>query len=128
MIYLDSSVALAQILTEQRRPSAEFWEQPFTSSRLLQFEVWNRLHARGANAYRHGRARAVLRRVSYIEMSDNALVRALRPFLIPVRTLDGLHLASMDDLRGRSISITLASYDVSLLAAANAMMIPTVQP
>ncbi len=128
MIYLDSSVAHSHILTEERRPSTEFWQQPFTASRLLQYEVWNRLHARRASGYRQSRAREVLRRVNYLEMTDVTIGRALLPFPIPVRTLDGLHLAAMTYLRDRGASITLASYDVRLLAVAHAMNFPIVQP
>ena len=43
MIYLDSSVVLAHLLMEERRPSADFWEQVCVSSRLLEYEVWNRI-------------------------------------------------------------------------------------
>lgn len=128
MIYLDSSVALAHVFTEARRPSHSFWTQSFASSRLLQFEVWNRLHARGAGAYRHGRARNVLRRLSYIEFGGTSHVRALHPFPLQVRTLDGLHLAAMDHLRERGADVTLASYDVRLLAAAEALGFVTLQP
>lgn len=70
MIYLDSSVALAQIRSEERRPNPSFWLQPMISSRLLPYEVWNRLHAYGSSAYRQGKARQVLRRVRLVEMPE----------------------------------------------------------
>ena len=35
MIYLDTSVALAWLLTEDRQPSASFWDGTLVSSRLL---------------------------------------------------------------------------------------------
>ena len=44
-----------------------------------------------------------------------------QPFPIPVRTLDALHLASIEFLRDRRQSIELASYDDRLLAAARAL-------
>ncbi len=46
MIYLDSSVALAQLFAEARAPRLDLWREPLTSRRLLQYEVWNRVHAR----------------------------------------------------------------------------------
>ncbi len=46
MIYLDSSVALARILVEDRQPAPALWRQPLVSSRLLEYEVWVRLNAR----------------------------------------------------------------------------------
>ena len=45
MIYLDSSVALAYLLAEDRFPSELLWDQPLVSSRLLECEVWNRVNA-----------------------------------------------------------------------------------
>ena len=45
MIYLDSSVALAYLLAEDRFPSDLLWDQPLVSSRLLECEVWNRVNA-----------------------------------------------------------------------------------
>ena len=128
MIYLDSSVALAEVFTEERRPAQEFWQQPFASSRLLQLEVWNRVFAHRAGAYRQQRAEDVLDGVQFVEMTEEALARALRPFPVPVRTLDGLHLATMDHLRERGIAPTLASYDARLVAAAEAMGFRAVQP
>ena len=47
MIYVDSSVILAQLLAEDRFPDASFWNRgPLVSSRLVEYEVWNRVHSR----------------------------------------------------------------------------------
>ena len=81
-----------------------------------------------AGAYREQRAEDVLEGVQYVEMTEAALARALRAFPVPVRTLDGLHLATMDHLRERGIPMTLASYDARLVAAALAMGFEAVQP
>lgn len=126
MIYLDSSVALAELLSEVRRPSGSFWRQPMSASRLLQYEVWNRLHR--LNTDQDANANTLLGRVGYLEMSPDVLERALQPFPIAVRTLDGLHLATMSLLRTRGKRIELASYDLRLLAAAEAMGFQTLQP
>lgn len=40
MIYLDSSVALAHLLVEDRVPPAALWAEPLVSSRLLEYELW----------------------------------------------------------------------------------------
>jgi hypothetical protein len=45
MIYLDSSVALAHLLAEDRFPPDLLWDQQLMSSRLLECEVWNRINA-----------------------------------------------------------------------------------
>ena len=39
MIYLDTSVALAWLLTEDRQPPASFWDGTLVSSRLLEYEI-----------------------------------------------------------------------------------------
>jgi hypothetical protein len=46
VIHLDSSVALAHVLAEDRFPAEDLWRQQLVSSRLLEYEVWNRIHAR----------------------------------------------------------------------------------
>ncbi len=60
MTYLDTSVELAQILTEDRAPPESLWKEELISSRLLEYEVWNRLHARGLGSSHGEAARAVL--------------------------------------------------------------------
>lgn len=125
MIYLDSSVALAQLFAEDRQPPEGLWREPLTASRLLQYEVWARVHARRLEASHGGAVRDLLDGVAYIELTPPVLARALEPFPVPVRTLDALHLATMDFLRGHGQAVDLASYDVRLLAAARALRIPT---
>lgn len=39
MIYLDASVALAQLFAEDRQPPEDLWQEPLTASQLLQYEV-----------------------------------------------------------------------------------------
>lgn len=124
MVYLDSSVVLAQLFAEDRSPPQTFWAQPFVASRLLEFEVFNRVHARGAAASHADDARRLVDRVSLLEMSAQVLGRALLPFAQPVRTLDALHLATMDFLRAQGLGLVLATYDQRLAAAAVALGFP----
>ena len=121
MIYLDTSVALAHLLAEDRRPPDELWRQPLVSSRLLEYELWIRLHARGLGASHGESARRLVERVALLELLPAILARALEPFPAPVRTLDALHLASADFLRRRGQAIELATYDERLLAAAQSL-------
>ena len=124
MIYLDSSVVLAQLLVEDRVPPEQLWGETLTASRLLEYEVWTRIHARRLGAS-HGEAvRALIGRVALIELAPPVLLRALDPFPRPVRTLDALHLASIEFLRSQGQALTLASYDARLVAAARALKIP----
>jgi hypothetical protein len=121
VIYLDSSVALAHLLAEDRVPPDDFWHQPLVASRLLEYEVWNRVNARKLARSHGDEVRALLGRVALIELAPPVLTRALEPFPRPVRTLDALHLASIEFLRARAQSVELASYDDRLAACARAM-------
>jgi predicted nucleic acid-binding protein len=124
VIYLDSSVALAHLLTEPHQPPERIWQEPLISSRLLEYEIWTRIHARKL-AHSHGElVRALLDRVAFVELAPPVLTRALEPFPTPVRTLDALHLSSMEFLRTHSQVVNLASYDARLVAAARALAIP----
>jgi hypothetical protein len=66
----------------------------------------------------------VLDAVALVELTPVVLASALEVFPAPVRTLDALHLATMDFLLDQGQSFELASYDVRLLAAAGALQIP----
>lgn len=126
MIYLDTSVALAQLLAEDRAPPESLWAKPLIASRLLEYEVWTRLNARGLERSHGEEARALLQRVALVELAPKVLERALEPFPTPVRTLDALHLASMTFLLEHDQTIELASYDDRLLEAAQALGVPLV--
>jgi predicted nucleic acid-binding protein len=126
LIYLDTSVALAHILAEDRAPPAALWEQPLIASRLLEYEIWTRLHARRLGESHNEDARFLIGRVALIELVPPVLARALEPFPISVRTLDALHLASIEFLRLQGQTIELASYDDRLLLASKALGIPIV--
>jgi predicted nucleic acid-binding protein len=111
MIYLDTSVALAELLAEDRRPPDALWKEPLVSSRLLEYELWTRVNARGA-ARTHGEAvREILARVSLVELAPTVLARALEPFPTPVRTLDALHLATAHFLQANRQKLAIATYD-----------------
>ncbi len=121
MIYLDTSVALAQLLAQDVRPPADLWKEPLVASRLLEYELWTRLHARGLAGSHGDAARLLLGRVNLLELAQPVLARALKPFPTPVRTLDALHLASAMFLRERGHDVALATYDARMSAAAEAM-------
>jgi predicted nucleic acid-binding protein len=118
VIYIDTSVALAHLLAEDRQPPAEIWAESLVSSRLLEYEVWTRIHARGLSASHGDAARQLLGRVALLEMAPPVLARALDPLPVAVRTLDALHLASIDFLRGHGQSVQLATYDTHQIEVA----------
>jgi predicted nucleic acid-binding protein len=124
VIYLDTSVVLAQLLAEDRQPPPALWRETLVSSRLLEYEVWGRLHARRLSGSHGEAARTLIGRVAFLELSAVVLARALEPYPAPVRTLDALHLASVEFLRTRGQQLELASYDERMLAVARLMGIP----
>jgi hypothetical protein len=91
------------------------------SSRLLEYEVWNRIHARHSAASRSTETQVLLSGIQMIELSGAVLARALEPWPTRIRTLDALHLATVDYLRRQGDTVELASYDQRLLAAARAL-------
>ena len=121
MIYVDTSVLLAELLAEDRHPGEVFWRETLVSSRLLEYETWVRLHARRLGQSHGDDARHLSGRVGLLELISPVVSRALEPFRHPVRTLDALHLASADFLRQRDAAIRLATYDPRLSTAARTL-------
>jgi predicted nucleic acid-binding protein len=121
VIYLDTSVALAHLLARDRHPPDDLWSEVVVSSRLIEYELWTRLQTRGLAGSHGAAARALLARVAFLELTPHVLARVLEPFPIPVRTLDAIHLASADFLRGQKQTVEVASYDDRMSSAARKM-------
>lgn len=102
----------------------ELWKHPLVSSRLLEYELWNRVHAHRLAAAHGENVRGLLQMVAMVELSPAVLERAREPFPAPVRTLDALHLASLEFLRAQRQEVSLASYDTRMVAVAKKMKIP----
>jgi hypothetical protein len=124
LIYLDTSVALAHLLAENRQPPASLWNETIVSSSLLEYEIWTRINARGLEPSHGEAARQLVSRIALVEMVNPVLSRALLPYPLPVRTLDSLHLATMDFLQRRGQRLQLACYDDRLARAAVALGFP----
>lgn len=118
MIYLDTSVALAHLLSEDRCPPQEIWQEAILSSRLLEYELWNRVHARGLSASHTSAVHSLLDRIYWLEFTRPVLARALEPFPLAVRTLDSLHLSSLEYVRRWGFDVELATYDNRMRAVA----------
>src|SRR2546425_957864 len=123
MIYVETSVALAQLLAEDRCPPESLWRQSLVSSRLTEYEVWTRVHARTLGSSHGESVRLLLGRFGWLELTPTVLVRALEPWPLVVRTLDALHLASIEFLRTHGQDVTLATYDDRMIAAARRLSI-----
>ena len=114
------------LLAEDRRPPDSLWSESLVSSRLLEYELWTPVHARGL-AESHGEAvRGLIGRVAMLELAPSVLARALDAFPGPgpLRTLDALHLASCAYLVDHGQAVVLASYDRRMNDVARAMDVP----
>lgn len=121
MIYLDTSVALAQLLAEDRFPPESLWQETLVSSRLIEYELWTRIHARKLATSHGEEVRQLVGRIALLELVPAVLTRALEPFPVAVRTLDAMHLASAEFIRRQGQQVRLAAYDDRMIAAASAI-------
>ena len=121
MIYVDTSVALAHLLAEDRSPPSNLWDGLLVASRLIEYEIWNRLHAYRLAKSHGDAADGLIGRIALMELAPPVLERAQDGFPVPVRTLDALHLATIDFLQNQGQTVELASFDQRMLNAARAM-------
>jgi len=124
MIYLDTSAALAHLLSEDKRPPDQLWDETLITSRLLDYEVWTRLNKLSLSAAQREAAASFLGRIAFVELIPEINARAREPFPVPVRTLDALHLASAAFLLEEGVELQLATYDSRMSAAARTLRIP----
>jgi hypothetical protein len=81
------------------------------------------VHARRLSQTHGPLVRELLGRIALVELAPPVLARAVEAFPAPVRTLDALHLASLDFLREQGQDVALASYDARMLAVARRLSI-----
>lgn len=75
MIYVESSVVLAQLLAEDQYPPEDLRTGTLVSNRLTEYEVWNRIHARGLENSHGESVRLLLGRLRWLEMTPTVLAR-----------------------------------------------------
>jgi predicted nucleic acid-binding protein len=121
VIYIDTSVMLATVFNERRRPPVELWSKTSFSSRLLEYEVAVRLHDLGQQPKARQLADDFLSNVELVPLDGLALERVLQPFPVPLRTLDAIHLSTILFLQRRGLTLQLATYDKRLARAATAL-------
>jgi len=117
---VDSSVVLAQVLAEDQRPPTSLWEEPLISSRLLDYESWNRLKYLGLAASHGDVLREILGHVRKLELLEAVVAEPFEAIPPTLRTLDAIHLASMRFLTDENQRVRLATYDRRLRSAAEA--------
>ena len=126
-IYLDSSAIVKLAVTERESAALRRYlrgRTPLVVSALARTEVARALLPLGSAAVQRGND--VLSRLELIRVSDRILLEA--GYLLPVelRSLDGIHLATMRQL-GASLR-RLLTYDSRMAAAAMELGIATIAP
>lgn len=124
MIYVDSSIVLATVGSEPKRVNESFWELELCSSRLLVYECWSRVNARSSFPHLKEALQQVVDRISFIDLAEPVLRRALSPFPTAVRTLDALHLSTALYFSQFGRTVEMATYDGRLKAASEALGLP----
>jgi hypothetical protein len=112
---------LAHLLAEDVTPPSSLWDESPVASRLLEYETLARLNARGLGESHGSAARETLAHVAMLELVEPVVGSAGRAFPQAVRTLDALHLASMEFLQRQGVPLRLASYDRRLSSVALAI-------
>lgn len=128
MIYVDASVVLAWIFGEAQRPSREFWDGPRFASRLTELEVRVRSAAKQLSAQGAEGVDAITSRLRFTEISTETVGLLYSNPPKHLRTLDAIHLATLEYLRRAGRELTLATYDRRLATAAEAMGFQVIVP
>ena len=130
MTYIDTSVALAWLLTEDRQHPVSLRDGMLVSSRLLEYETWTPLYAHGLAASHGEAASRLVGRAALLELAPGVLARALDAFPgpAPMRTLGAPQLASCSYLVDQGQDVELASCDRRMNDIPRAMDIPLFDP
>lgn len=128
MIYVDSSVVLATVLQEERRPDDQFWQAPRVASRLMELEVRVRATDWPQSADSDHDLNELLSRVKFVEIDRESVGLLYENPPRAVRTLDAIHLATLSFLNSGPNSIPLATYDRRLALAAESLGFTVITP
>lgn len=128
MIYVDSSVALATLQSESRRPPDAFWSDPCIASRLTDLEVRVRSAARRLPPSALDDVEQLLARVEWIEISALTMGLLYQSPPTGLRTLDAIHLATLEFVNRELGQTALATYDTRLARAARTLGFEVVVP
>lgn len=124
LVYLDTSVVLAELLDESRRPPASLWSQSLVTSRLLQYEVCMRLNDRKVSRETWDLCRDIFNGIAFIELLPAVLARSLEPFPKFARTLGALHLSTALFVSAQGPKLSVAAYDQRFIQCAQALDVP----
>ena len=124
LVYLDTSLVLAELLDESRRPPTSLWSQSLVTSRLLQYEVCVRLNDRKVSRETWDLCREIFDGITFIELLPAVLARSLEPFPKFARTLDAMHLSTALFVSGQGPKLSVAAYDQRFIQCAQALDVP----
>jgi predicted nucleic acid-binding protein len=128
VIYVDSSVALAALFAETDRPPDTLWDAPCIASRLTDLEVRVRAAARRLPASAMDDMEQILARIEWVEVSALTMSLIYQSPPAGVRTLDAIHLATLEFVNRELGHTVLATYDSRLARAAAALDFTVVEP
>lgn len=128
MIYADSSVAVAAVLSESRRPPDAFWTARIVASRLTDLETRVRVARHGDGARHRQAVDFITSRMMFVEIDRASVDLLYREIPSGLRTLDAIHLATLEHLNGGLQRVPLATYDRRLATAAHAMGFEVIVP
>jgi predicted nucleic acid-binding protein len=128
LIYVDASVALAEVFSESRRPPATFWDLPLVASRLTDLEM----RTRASSSPQADRYRATVDRlvgcISFTEIEPESVDLIYAGGTRGLRTLDAIHLATLAHFNRAPGGTALATYDRRLATAAHALGFEVIVP
>lgn len=110
-VYVDSSIALAHVLGEDIAPPAALFAENLISSRLLEYETWVRIHREGLGQTHAEAVEELLSMIAMLEPIRPVVSAIFEPMVRGLRTLDAIHLASMQFLIDEEQEVRLATYD-----------------
>lgn len=119
---------LASLLEEARRPEDAFWDAPRVASRLTDLEVRVRAAGRLLPRAADADVERLMARVRFVEITKSSVQLLYTQPPSGLRTLDAIHLATLEYLNRRAVRVPLASYDSRLLEAARAMGFTVLEP
>ncbi len=120
-IYVDTSIVLAHIQLEARRPKSALLKGTILGSRLVEYEAWNRIHARQLEPLLGQALRSILGRFAFVELAPMALRYVKQPWPTEVRTLDAIHLSTMRYLLDVGTDLSLYTFDTRMAKAASTL-------
>lgn len=125
---MDASVALAEVFAEQRRPQEGFWDLPLVASRITDLEMRTRAAAMGQLQAKAAILDEISNAITFADIRRKNLELLYTGRTGALRTLDAVHLATLDFFNRDIGETALATYDRRLAAAAHAMGFEVIIP